>query len=471
MKSIKYIKYGILVFFSAWLFTACDLVDPTEVENPGITQEKLFKDASGGAEPLVTGLKYAYSDAVNRAIVFTETASDNYDNTSSFVSTIIDSPEEITPTESYLNDTREIQFKLQILNALALFGLNTILPADNTAEDADYAETHFYRAMALIMLAENFSAFQIQEGGGLVRSEDALLVAIEELNSSLERDEADYNLLRCKLALARTNRLLGNKAEAQAAALEVIGGDSQYLFAAELDPINLTNRLNLFNVRRSSNDLQPLPSLDFLDPKYTGQADAIYTHKAEEAYLILAEINLTDGNIGGAKDYMKAAYDLAKSRSFEVYGDADTRDGRPTGANWKVQLAGESLEGLILDRSEKVEMGKISNCSIDSSMIYGTDNQTRLYKLLYRMRQEIFFGEGRRMSDLGIRLPIMQRAIDASPAVNAGEYGTSVHIPSFIPADDGLDAFSVDEATSTVTITYDMNQRIAENISEVSPFK
>ena len=75
------------------------------------------------------------------------------------------------------------------------------------------------------------------------------------------------------------------------------------------------------------------------------------------------------------------------------------------------------------------------------------------------------------MSDLGIRLPVMNRQIDANPNISSGDYGTSVSVPSFIPESTGLDQFLVDETTMVVTIQYDMNKILSENIDQVSPYK
>jgi len=96
---------------------------------------------------------------------------------------------------------------------------------------------------------------------------------------------------------------------------------------------------------------------------------------------------------------------------------------------------------------------------------------TEHYRLLYLLRQEIFFLEGRRMSDLGIRLPVSNRQIQANPNIAEGDVGTVVIVPAYIPSGGGeLDQFAVDAANKLVTITHDMNQLIAENIQQVSPF-
>jgi len=90
------------------------------------------------------------------------------------------------------------------------------------------------------------------------------------------------------------------------------------------------------------------------------------------------------------------------------------------------------------------------------------------FRTLYLLRQEIFFLEGRRMSDLGIRLPVTQRQIDGNANITPGSPGTTVVVPDYIPATDEMRRFTT--AGTTVTILWDMNKVLAANRSRVSPF-
>jgi hypothetical protein len=74
------------------------------------------------------------------------------------------------------------------------------------------------------------------------------------------------------------------------------------------------------------------------------------------------------------------------------------------------------------------------------------------------------------MSDLGIRFPVTIRQINTNSNIPLGSPGTSIAIPSYIPPGGGMDQFTVDATAGVVTIAYDLNQIIAENISTVSPF-
>ena len=473
MKANKYYKIASSFLLFLLIIAGCDLIDPTEVHNPSITDKNLLEDASGGTEPLIIGLEYAFSDAVRKTVAYTEIVSDNYVNTGTFFSTIIDKPRNIAPNEQYLNDSREIYFRLMYLNSLAAFGLKTIIPSDPLTTDAQKAEVYFYKGMSLLLLSENFAAFPIDENGPLVKASDALLIAVEDFKSSLSLNQGGNNAVNCKLALARVYRLLGDKVNAQAASNEALGLSQNHVFSAPFDPINLTNDIWTFTINRIGDDFEPLPRLDFLDPKYITKETGIPVLKSEEAYLILAEIAISNSNITEAKQQMINVITLALSRDIVQFADNDKRKDRPNLDSYKIKADASSPEetGLIFKRSgNTVNVHAISYTSLTENYINSLTSTNELYYALYLLRQQIFFSEGRRMSDLGIRLPVMQTEIDANATLNAGDYGTVAIIPSYIPADNEMDTFVMDEANSVATMNYDMNKIIVQNINVVSPF-
>jgi hypothetical protein len=99
-----------------------------------------------------------------------------------------------------------------------------------------------------------------------------------------------------------------------------------------------------------------------------------------------------------------------------------------------------------------------------------------MWHAFHLARQEILFLEGRRMADLGIRLPMMLREIDANANIDAGDPGTNPVVPSYIPAGEGMDLYTPTSpytaggvlTTTQVTINFDMNRILADNM--VSPF-
>lgn len=469
------IKILLAISIVVLLYTGCELIDPTEVENPAITQEKLFQDATGGAKPLLTGLQFAFADAVNRSTYFLEVVSDNYINASTYISTQLDNPRLITPNDQYLGDDREIYFKLQTLHALAEFGLNTVLPKDAQATDEDKAETLFYKGMAIIMLCENFQAFPLEENGQMIRSEIAIKSAIEALNSSFNLNPIGDHALNVKLALARAYRIDGNKAASLQAANDALAMSPDYVFYAVYDAINLQNLTTGFLVIRPQQDMQPLPRLDYLDPKYptVNGDDPIPVLKMEEAHLIIAEAALSNGSINEAKTAMIDAINLVASRPTGTFLDNDKRRNRPNddALAVKADASSPAVHGLIFKRSgSTVTTHPISGTSLTTGYINSLNSVDDLFSALYLLRQEIFFTEGRRMSDLGIRLPVMGRQIEANPNINYGDYGTSVFVPNYIPQGNEMDQFTTDETAGVVTITHDMNKILSQHKTDVSPF-
>lgn len=472
MKLLLNKKIALIFTIVVLLYTGCDLIDPTEVENPDITQEKLFQDATGGAKPLITGLEFAFADAVNRSTYFLEVVSDNYVNVSTYISTQLDNPRLISPNDQYLGDSREIYFRIQTLHALCDFGLSTVLPKDAEATDEDKATTLFYKGMAILLLCENFQAFPLQENGQMIRSETAIKNAIEAFNQSLT---LGGNAANIKLALARAYRIDGNKAASVQAANEALALSTNHVFYANYDPINLSNITTGFLVVRPQQDMQPLPRLDFLDPKYStvNGSDPIPVLKTEEAFLIVAEAALSNGDLTGAKTAMISAVNLVALRGTRTIKDNDQRRNRPNETTLSVKADANSpaIPGLIFKRGgEMVTNYPISGTSLTEARINSLNTLEELFHALYQMRQEIFFTEGRRMSDLGIRLPVMGRQIDANPNVNQGDYGTSVFVPAYIPQGSGLDDFTIDAGAGVVTIANDMNKVLTQNRTSVSPF-
>ncbi|MCI0693401.1 hypothetical protein L0337_15525 [candidate division KSB1 bacterium] len=457
-------------------FNACELVDPTNVTNPEITDEALRENSTGGTASLITGLRREFSDAVRSAHII-DVVSDNYFNTASFISNNLDRPSSVTPLDLTLPTVYNAQ---QELHALADFGLSTIIPNDKLATDEQRAEARFYKGMALVLLAENFSAFPIQELGPTVTSRQAATLAVDEFKTAFDLTPNANMKINCKLALARAYRLAGDKANAAAEAQAALAlpNAANYVFYAQYDAAQLTNTPVGRIVTLA--DLQPLPRLDFLDPKYTVNNTPIPSLKAEEAHLIIAEVALVDGDLAGARLTMANAVTLALSRPVTNFNDSDNRRNRPNDPTWTVKAGpnAPAVPGLIQKRGggtagTQVKVYAISGTSLTVAAInaLATANATEHYRILYLLRQEIFFLEARRMSDLGIRLPVTDRQIQTNQNVAAAAVGKNVNVPSYIPAGGTeLDQFTVDAAAGVVTIAHDMNQLIAENIQQVSPF-
>jgi hypothetical protein len=262
----------------------------------------------------------------------------------------------------------------------------------------------------------------------------------------------------------------------------VLAADPTFLFVQEYDPSSVVNGPNTFLVQRALQEMQPLPRLDFLDPKYTTQESGIPIAKAEEMHLILAEADMAAGDWAGARESIALAIEAAHSRPTTGFNDNDLRRNsdltiRPRDAEILVAASPESpfRAGLVLDRPGQLQTPHISGTSLDADSIRGlpASAQEDIHHALYLARQEILFLEGRRMSDLGIRLPIMLREIDTNGSISDGDAGTIATVPAFLPARDGMDLFTPTSPyagsnppvlqTDRVTIGVDMNRVLAQN--------
>ena len=138
----------------------------------------------------------------------------------------------------------------------------------------------------------------------------------------------------------------------------------------------------------------------------------------------------------------------------------------PHVAETKVAFApGQPLQdGFVLTRSlPTVRVATVSGTSVTNARIDAITTADDALYVLYLMRQEIFIGEGRRMADLGIRLPVAQTEIIANPNTKAGEAYTLSLVPSFIPKGFDMDAFTYDQTAKTVVIKFDMNAILVQN--------
>ena len=260
------------------------------------------------------------------------------------------------------------------------------------------------------------------------------------------------------------------------------GARSDFVRQVEFDGDNAVN--NPIQEAVWGTWFQPLPRLDFLDPKYfqlsATEQRPINIAKAEENYLILAEACLAAMDEAGAKDYMRQLLVLVQSRPVQD-GINDQLEGRfnggfkhyPDSPEYRVAASeGEPFrEGLVLDRRKPalISIPYISGTSVTDEMIDNASGIDGTLELLYLMRQEIFFAEGRRVADLGIRMPVCE--VEAANTPSAAGYIDAV-IPPFIPLNQGMDDFTMDEDAKEVTITYNMNRIIVENKSSeyVAPF-
>jgi tetratricopeptide (TPR) repeat protein len=464
--------------------TACDFLDPTDVENPRTTVDDLA-EAEEPTAAMIPGLETQFARMLAATVVATECASDNYSIHGTGLDSSWDLPRDITPVvTNTTSPSTGAYWHAQELKALTTFVLEEIVPGDDTATLEDIAWASYYRGMAYLHLGENFSYAPLEADGVPVSADQILALAVADFQGAM--GGAEETSLLSYAGLARASRWLGDQAMATSAALQVLDSDPDFLYTQGYDTNSLNNRPHWYLVSRAIQEMQPLPRLDFLDPKYLSYSAAIPVAKAEEMHLIRAESALAQGNYTFAKEAVAEAIRLARSRGTEAWTDEDSRNNadltiRPRSSEILVRADADSpfRAGLVQDRfGATTTQYTVSGTSLDADSVEALPeaDPDAIWHAFHLARQEILFLEGRRMADLGIRFPIMLREIDQNPNINEGDPGTESVVPGWIPPFNHMDLFDpaspydADEVlvTTEVTITYDMNRILVQN--NVSPF-
>ena len=463
----------------------CDFLDPTDVENPQTTEEELLADDQP-ASALLPGVRAQFARALNAVVVTSAFGSDSYSIQGTGVGgTDLDYPRDINSQTSTISSTGALgaYWNLQELRALADYLLDVVVPLDTTVTEALLAETRYYRGMAYLMQGENFVGLPTEEDGEAVPAGQLLERALVDFAQARELGLPGDLDLRAFAALARTHRALGNDAEtAQFADSALAFGGDDFLEVQEYDReligSNIGNLMQDYLIDRSIQEAQPLPRLDFLDPKYLTDESAIPVAKAEEMHLLLAEVALAQGDLATARSRMTEAIELteAPDRLDLPFDDGDSRfdvqfNVRPNDAAIAIRADAESPfeEDLVLTRPGRIETPTVSATSVTADEVNAAADRTSLLRLLYRLRQELLFLEGRRLHDLGIRLPMMEREIDTNPNIDAGDFGTTVIVPDYVPPENEIDLYDPLELydeddnliVTEVTILHDMNRILA----------
>jgi hypothetical protein len=458
----------------------CDYLDPTAVNNPATTDEDLAMSDEPTAA-LLPGLRAQFARAINP--VDPECVSDNYQIRGTGIDKAYDDARRVTP--ELVSRLGRSYAWLQELRALSDFVLDEIVPDDETATDEQIGEARYYRGMAYLLMAERFVAVPTDTNGTPVTSAALLDIALGELSAAQSIAGTEF-ADAATAALARANHLAGNAGAAQTAAGAVLASDPEYAFGVGYDPTTVTNGPFTFLYTRTIKEMQPLPRLDFLDPKFTAREAPIYMSKAEEMHLILAEVAFSQGDWPGGRERIALAIELSLSRPFESFDDNDPRlnddmSERPHDASILVRADASSpyRAGLVLTRPGIVSTPTVSYTSLDADSIRAiadTEHESLLHAL-FLARQEMMMLEGRRMTDLGIRLPMSQDEINTNPNIDETSTGTSSFVPTFIPPQTEMDFFSpaspYDEdgnlVSTEISCLWDMNKVLAQNWSGFGP--
>jgi hypothetical protein len=98
--------------------------------------------------------------------------------------------------------------------------------------------------------------------------------------------------------------------------------------------------------------------------------------------------------------------------------------------------------------------------------------EEELLEVLYLMRQEIFLAEGRRMVDLGIRLPIALNEAEMNDNMDTSSPFLQPRIPDWIPGNRAMNSFDYTDGDTLAVIHHNLNRAIVQNRSSefVLPF-
>jgi tetratricopeptide (TPR) repeat protein len=462
----------------ALLFSSCsgdfkDVTDFTTVENPNLSEASVVGQPNS-AIIWANGIDREISRTFNEILVLAELGSDNYMNDQTFFSQLLD----ILDIRTTDNDIRDIQNEIARVAKMAQFGLEEVGPGDPEYTVELEAEFNFYLGLSRLLSGMYFSALPQETIGIPISSTGNLQSAISSFEAAIVLSpKPEYHL-----AIARANYLLGNKTAAVSAAQASVDISNSFTRFARYDEVegpSNTMESALYD-RATFDDLQPLPSLDFLDPKYSFVSPtvdpSVHYLKVEEAFLIMAEANLSDNKLSDAQQNLKDLLTVVNTR--EVRAVNDKREGRTHFKEGsrpdKSSIIVNGRSNLVLDRqSGDVNIPSISGTSLTLAAIDAMTIGDAALELLYRTRQEVFFVEGLRFVDMGIKLVINENEILQNENVSEGDPGTIAVIPSFIKSvSTELDAITYVIGSNTATTVIDLNVILVanKNSAEVLPF-
>ena len=462
--------------------TGCDLLDSQNVQNPQLTEDQGLSNPNP-LQRWMAGLDRQMAITLNNTVIWTSIATDNYVNTQTFFNQAVDGLD----FNNQQQDIDDAFFTMNDLRESAIFGKNTVVPRDDNPSPDNLAELDFYEGMSHILLGEHFHSAPLEGSGEPADPADHFQVAIDTLQQAIDSGNGDQ--VGYMLAQARAYYNNGNLSEARSRAQDVLNADADYVRLREFDNQNgpTNNMQDALYDRQSFDDFQPLPRLDFLDPKF-GQSGPVETPfpilKAEEAHLILIEAALAENDLPGAQEEMKELITLVQD-TREVRTVDETNEGRtqespgsrPDTSSVEVRASPNDpfRSGLVLDRTANTEVAAISNTSVTDAMVDNVSNAQEAWELYYLLRQEIFMGEGRRFATFGIKAPVPFNEAQINENIAPGSPPTQAIVPDYITNTiqaDGvtLDSFSYDAEAGEATIDVNMNRVLANNRSQVSPF-
>ncbi|RZK20605.1 MAG: tetratricopeptide repeat protein [Pedobacter sp.] len=449
-------------------------------DNPNITDD-VYLTTTNVTTTWLTGLRRQMALVMNQTITNTELVSDNYFNNRTLSNKVFDIPQ----IDNFDLDVNTIQSSIQRLRELSEYGLSTVVAADATTTNNQKAEMHFINAYSHLLSGELFVGLPGSAKGVVLTPAQHYSITIAELDLAISLQSDANEKLAYTLLKARVYYNLGNAAQARIFATAAMANPLLLKQQAFDGQNGAANTFQTYLFSSTTNEFAPLPRLDFLDPKYynTGtialdQKPVSYI-KSEEAYLIVAEIQASQNDFSGAQTTLRNLLNdvVAKRPIVSLNDTKETRNGGNrndyplTAAKVKFDANDIERNGYVLNRKvANINVSTISGTMVTINEINNATTQDALLYLIYRLRQEIFIAEGRRMTDLGIKYPVSQTEQLNNSNVKPADL--VAQIPSFIPLARGMDDFTNNLTTGVVTMKFDMNKVLVANktAKEIFPF-
>ena len=459
-----------IIAASALVFVGCEAIDPTDVVNPNLSEDALVGQPNS-AQSWLNGIERQLAVAANNNLIIAEIASDNYVNTQTFFNQFMDG----LTIDFQDDDVDDSQFHIARLREMALFGLNEIGPNDPNYSAETQAEYEFFAGLSHLWAAMYYRALP-GEAGGAVLSRDAHLDAAINYFTNSNTTASNTSAM---VGLARAYYMKGDATNAVTWADNAIAAEADFLRVIRFDPQNSRGNSNSNNYtvnslqdalydRGSFDDLQPLPKLDFLDPKFavvSSVEDAdVPLLKIEEAHLIKAEAANAAGNDPGALVALTDLFGVIANRDVRSINDAaeDRTERNPATRPDSTDITVDGRAGLVLARkSGNVDIPVVSGTSYDVAMVTGLTGDDML-EAIYNIRQEVFIAEGMRSVDMGLTFVVSQNEQLLNENVSSGD--TEADIPPFLaPISTEIDAIDYDATARTCTITHEITALIVAN--------
>lgn len=459
-----------LLAASALVIVGCEAVDPTDVVNPNLSEAALIGQPNS-SDSWGRGLERQMALVSQETHHIAEIASDNYVNTQTFFNQFLDGL-----TVDYQDaDLNAQAFDIARLREMATYGLSEVLPNDPTGDADNESTFQFYLGVAHLYSAMYYRALPAEPAGPVLSRATHLDAAIAAFTAS---NNASANVASL-LGIARCQYMKGDAAAAIAAADAAITADAAgdhvtYItFDGQNGPFN-TMQDALYD-RGSFDDLQPLPSLDFLDPKFAfisaNEDSKIPLFKIEEAHLIKAEAQQSTGGDAAAILTLTDVLNLVASRPTRALNDnvEDRTQRNPGSRPDSSDITVDGRAGLVLYRGGgTVDIPTISGTSYTPADLAGLSGDA-LLEMIYRIRQEVFIAEGIRCMDMGITFVMSENELLINDNVSAAD--VEADVPAFYNGVD-IDAITYDPVARTCSIDNDVTAIIVANKASdyVCPF-